>query len=623
MTNFKLACLALVLSGVALFVVAFAVRAQLSGNPVQIENSRPGTSDWRLTSAASNHEIEGYASKTSVNRGGQIEFFVNTTDPSYSLEIFRVGWYGGLGARQMTAPVTLAGVQQSVPAPDPTTGIVDCNWTAPYTITTTDPSDPSKWLSGVYLVKLTGTTSGKQSYIIFVVREDSRPSDILVQQPVTTSQAYNAYGGTSLYTSNSTNFVHAVNVSFNRPYDHGWGTGLFLSYEFDGFAFLEEEGYDVTYSTSIDTHESASNLLLHKVFLTVGHDEYWSWEMRQNVQHARDSGVSLGFMSANESFWKIRFQASTATGDADRVVVCYKDDEANSDPDASDPATYYLVTVLWREPYLSWPGSPEDGLIGEMSNLDDGVNSDVIISSLSPSWVFANTGLLVGSRLPGLLGYEVDQRYDDASSPPDVQVVTHSPYVSNGSTHYGDMTVYTTTSGSTVYAFGTIQWTWGLTDISTPWGPSSPLLNGGAQQITRNVLNQLVSTSSITSASPTPTVAPTPTPTPRVSAVVKVSKSFLNFGTVRIGKSKVKVVKLTNTAKKKGGATVTFNGASVSGSTEFSASTSCNGQVGPKGRCSVMVGFVPSSSGAASATVTIGGNASNSPQSFGVTGIGK
>jgi hypothetical protein len=383
MSRLKLAGLALVLFGL-IFAIRRGVQAQ-SGNPIQVENSYPGTTDWQLSNAAGNHEIEGYASQTSVNRGAPISFFVNTTDPSYTLEVFRIGWYGGLGARRMTAAVTLPGVQQVVPPPDPTTGMVDCNWSNPYTITTSDPSDPSKWLSGVYLVKLTGTSSGLQSYIIFVVREDSRRSDILVQEPVTTSQAYNAYGGASLYSFNSNNSTHAVNVSFNRPYDDGWGTGLFLSYEFNGFAFLEQQGYDVTYSTSVDTHENGPNLLLHKVFLTVGHDEYWSWEMRQNVEQARDAGASLGFMTANGSYWKIRLQASPATGAADRVVVCYKDDDVQNDPDGSDPSTYYLVTILWREPYISWPGAPEDGLIGEMYNDFEPASGDILISSLSPS----------------------------------------------------------------------------------------------------------------------------------------------------------------------------------------------------------------------------------------------
>jgi hypothetical protein len=108
----------------------------------------------------------------------------------------------------------------------------------------------------------------------------------------------------------------------------------------------------------------------------------------------------------------------------------------------------------------------------------------------------------------------------------------------------------------------------------------------------------------------------------KVSAAVGLSKGFLNFGTVRVGRSKRKVVALINTANKEGGATITFNGISLSGSSEFSAA-GCNGQIGPKGRCSVTVGFAPSAPGAASATITINGNASNNPQTIGVAGTGR
>jgi hypothetical protein len=264
-------------------------------NPTQIENGKTGTSDWRLTNAASKREIEGFASAASINRGGQITFFVNTKDPTYTIEIFRTGWYGGLGGRRETQPTTLRGIVQPIPSPDPTTGLAECNWSGGYTLTVSNPFDPTDWVSGIYLAKLTGS-SGNQSYIIFVVRDDSRPSDLICQSTETTSQAYNAWGGKSLYNYNSTNSIPAVKVSFNRPYDDGEGTGEFLSYEFDGIAYLESQGYDLTYSTDIDTHANGAALIQHKGFLVMGHDEYWSYEMRQNVTAARDHGVGLGFL---------------------------------------------------------------------------------------------------------------------------------------------------------------------------------------------------------------------------------------------------------------------------------------------------------------------------------------
>src|SRR5437016_12583343 len=92
-------------------------------NPIQVENSKQGTTSWQLTNPATLGEIEGYASLTSVNRGGRISFFVNTAEPAYTLEIFRMGWYGGLGGRRMTSALSRTGVRQPLPVTDPTTGL--------------------------------------------------------------------------------------------------------------------------------------------------------------------------------------------------------------------------------------------------------------------------------------------------------------------------------------------------------------------------------------------------------------------------------------------------------------------------------------------------------------------
>src|SRR6476659_7312661 len=147
---------------------------------IQLENARPGTADWKLTNPAESGEIEGYASLTSVQRGREIKFFVNTTEAAYSIEVYRMGWYGGAGARRVIGPVDRLGTRQRIPEPDPETGLIECEWTDPYLVATVNPADPADWLSGIYLAKLT-TVSGKQSYIIFVVREDERASEYLFQ----------------------------------------------------------------------------------------------------------------------------------------------------------------------------------------------------------------------------------------------------------------------------------------------------------------------------------------------------------------------------------------------------------------------------------------------------------
>jgi hypothetical protein len=313
---------------------------QSAQNPVQLENQQPGTIAWRITLPTTNRQIEGYASAASINRGQQISFFVNTTDPTYTLQIFRMGWYSGFGGRAITQPVMLTGQQQTIPTPDPTTGFAECNWQNPYVLTTTN-ADPTQWVSGFYVALVTGS-SGYQSYIPFVVRDDTRASALLWSMSTNTYQAYNAWGGKSLYTYNSTNNVAAVMVSYNRPYDDSWGAGEFLNFDFDMLAFLEQQGYDVTYQTDVETDSAPANLALHKGLLSVGHNEYWTLAMRQNITQALGQGISLGFFGANAIYWQIRYQPSTIDSTPNRTIVAYKETAAN-DPDAQNPATYPLI----------------------------------------------------------------------------------------------------------------------------------------------------------------------------------------------------------------------------------------------------------------------------------------
>ena len=112
-----------------------------------------------------------------------------------------------------------------------------------------------------------------------------------------TYQAYNNWGGRSLYAYNSD--FQARKVSFNRPYADSQGAGQYLgSYEYPAVRFLEREGYDVTYASDVDVHENANLLQFKKADLVVGHGEYWSWQMRTNIVAARDSGVSLGIIAS-------------------------------------------------------------------------------------------------------------------------------------------------------------------------------------------------------------------------------------------------------------------------------------------------------------------------------------
>jgi hypothetical protein len=479
-------------------------------NPIVLENQRLGSDHWALTNPARHREIEGYASLTSVDRGSEIKLFVNTAASSYAIEIFRMGWYGGLGGRQMMAVSDRPSIRQPQPAlylgkdlraslsnsPNHSAPI-ECNWQDPYVLEV-----PDDWTSGFYLAKLTAS-SGQQSYIIFVVK-DHRPSDFLFQSSVTTYQAYNNWGGKSLYEWNSQG-RQVAKVSFNRPYAispnpaaaYGVGAGEFLTniqppsrtssagWEYSMVRWLEKEGYDVTYATDIDTHANPNLLLSHRVFLTVGHDEYWSWSMRQNVEAARDAGVSLGFFSANTCYWQIRFEDSNITGDIDRTIVTYKE-QSNLDPFGQDTMADNdrQITTRWRQSPVSLP---EAALMGVMYQTDP-VLADLRLAPTAPKWVLANTGLKAGDTLPGLLGYEVDRM--TAASPPGTVAIAHSPYLYHGETRYADTTVYEAQSGAIVFATGSIQWSWGLDDYNVPQLRPS-YRSEATQQMTRNILARL------------------------------------------------------------------------------------------------------------------------------------
>src|SRR4051812_5966968 len=173
-----------------------------ASNPIQVENSNPGTPGWDdFASVGQQDAISGYGSKISINHGDAIDFYVTTTAPSFTIDIFRTGYYQGIGARKMTSLGSFTGVHQAIPQPDRVTGMIACNWTKATTLTI-----PSNWVTGVYLAKLT-TSTGNSSFIFFVVRNDGGNEDLVFQTSVTTYEAYNVWGGTSLYNNNTNKSV--------------------------------------------------------------------------------------------------------------------------------------------------------------------------------------------------------------------------------------------------------------------------------------------------------------------------------------------------------------------------------------------------------------------------------
>ena len=324
--------------------------------------------------------------------------------------------------------------------------------------------------------------------------------------------------------------------------------------------WLESNGYDVAYISGVDSHRAGALLRNHKVFLSVGHDEYWSGGQRTNVTAARDAGVHLAFFSGNEVFWKTRWEPSIdGSNTANRTLVCYKETHANA---KIDPSPEWTGT--WRDPRFSPPsdgGRPENGLTGTifMAN-DTGVPYSISVPAADGKMRFwRNTSvasLAAGqtATLPvGTLGYEWDSELDNGARPPGLWRLSTTSITMNGAlldygstygngtvTHY--LTQYRAPSGALVFGAGTIQWSWGL-DASHDRGSAAADLR--MQQATVNLfadmgvqpatLRQgLVAASASTDATPpTSTIAsPTAGSTLAVGTPVTISGSASDGGGV-------------------------------------------------------------------------------------------
>jgi hypothetical protein len=461
-------------------------------NPVTLENAQPGTAAWQLGTLQAddtNNQIKGYASATSVSVGQSINFFVSVNPAqTISMNFYRIGWYQGLGGRWLFNTGTFAGITQNRCVPNATTGLIDCGWAPSYGLTI-----PATWTSGIYLVVL-ANSQGYQNYIDFVVR-DGRSAALRYVQPVNTYQAYNNYPddratGKSLYdyNSNGANTVakspRAVKVSYNRPYaDRGYGG--FLDYEIDLVRWLERSGYDVTYTTDVDTDLGGATALRTSLgVISAGHSEYWSAGMRNAVEAARDSGVNIGFFGANAGYWQVRYEPDSA-GNADRVVVCYKD--ASIDP-VQGPTT----TVLWRSAPVN---RPEQTMIGVQftSQVNWGNNVDYVVVN-STHWVYASTGFLDGDHVKGLLGYEMDRSMPEYPLPAGTgyTLLSNSPFTNAfGQADRSNSSIYQAPSHAFVFAAGTSSWIWAL-DNATGFTPDTRI-----QRTTANILDAFTNGTSV------------------------------------------------------------------------------------------------------------------------------
>jgi hypothetical protein len=421
-----------------------SARAAPATSWVTAENRRPGTAGWRIARQGPREAIQGWADHVSATAGQRVRLYVSTTARRFRVEAYRMGWYGGLGARLVWRSGQLPGHRQPPPTLTPGTNMVATHWRPSATITI----GPA-WPPGDYLLKLVAATG--QRYVPLTVHDDSSHAALVVQNAVTTWQAYNRWGGRNLYVGpNGTLATRSRVVSFDRPYDaNGASAGDFLGNEYPLVRLVERLGLDATYWTDIDLHQHPGRLLHHRALVSLGHDEYWSTRMRRGAEAARAHGVNLAFLGANAVYRHIRLQPSP-TG-PDRQEVNYKPWSAPDDPAwKTDPAQ---VTTDWRQPPLN---DPESRLLGAEYECNPTLAAGVVVRP--SSWLFAGTWVRAGTRLPGLVGDEYDRVQPGSPRPPWVQVLLHSPVHCRGRASFADTTWYTAGSGAGVFDAGTGSW---------------------------------------------------------------------------------------------------------------------------------------------------------------------
>ncbi|MCY0950314.1 DUF4082 domain-containing protein [Streptomyces sp. H27-S2] len=466
-------------------------------NAIVCENSKPGTpmSDWFAPSAYG--DIKGFSAQMSVQAGETVQFKVQSPT-AYKVSVYRLGHYGGDGARMLSTPAQAAQTYPANFAPGgsprscttkPSTGLVDCgNW--PVTATWSVPADA---VSGLYVANLDQADGNGVMPYPFVVRDDASHSDILVQTADQTWQAYNNYGGQDLYDGGGpAPDGRAYEVSYNRPMDIGGENGIYGS-EFQMIAWLERNGYDVSYMSGIDmSTRGAAQLGNHKVFMSSGHDEYWTQDQFTNALNARRAGQHQTYFAGNEVFWKTRLAPSIdGANAANRTLVCYKETKLSFPQPNGIPDPSGIWTGTFMDPASATNGrpfQPQNQLTGSLFSVN-GYRSDAITVPGTFAKMRLWRGTTVANLTPtqtatfpaGTLGYEWDSDVEDGHRPPgQIQMSSTTVDINDGKllldygNTYGNGTATHSlvafrdpASRALVFGSGTVQWSWGLTNMPT------------------------------------------------------------------------------------------------------------------------------------------------------------
>jgi hypothetical protein len=431
----------------ARFLGAFGVEARW----VLAQNRLKGTTAWRIPAAVPVGAIEGFANENYARAGERVGFYVSTSARTYHVDAYRMGWYQGKGAHLVWSSRALRGQRQ--PACRFTAGInlVSCaNWHRSFNVVLLR----HRFVQGDYLFKLVAGPRA-QAYVPLTIWAPRSRATYLIMARTFVEQGWNAFGGYSYYQGQGPCppgapaypvCNRARVVSFDRPYDTGAGSSDFLGDEYPLVRFCEEHGLDVAYVTDVTVDEHPSILQHHRVLLSLGHDESWSYHERLGLQRAMARGLNVVFFGAASVLRHVRLQASPLG--PDRQEVDYRD--AGADPLNGHGPAMQVTGNTWSSPPSSWSANPVVGE-GYSGYLYPGLSAAFVVADAA-SWVFAGTGLHDGSVLPRVIASDIDHVDQYPGMPTDLTVLGHSPiplakaYTNQGtwgSVTYSDMTYYT------------------------------------------------------------------------------------------------------------------------------------------------------------------------------------
>ena len=408
--------------------------------PAKRDDQPRGTEEWRVSQPAAGR-IAAYTGTISAPPGTRVGLHVSTRADGYRVSAYRIGSYAGGTGMLVWRSRFLEGERQADAVLDPAgTRTVVAPWRRSLSLDTTG------WEPGFYVLKLR-TGSGWETAVPYVVQSPSARGTVALVVPVTTWQAYNEWGGYSLYAGPDGD-RRSWAVSFDRPFNLATGANDYRTAAIPVIVRAERLGIPLSYFANVDLDEDPAVLEGARGYVSMGHDEYWTPAMREAVERARDSGTNLAFLGANTMYWRIRLDGRIQTGyRADAVL----DPLRSSRPDEA--------TSQFRD--ASAP-DPEQTLTGMMYECYP-VDAPYVVAS--PAWWgFRGTRVRVGDRFEGLVGPEADRVYPNERTPRPMEVLSHTSYSCRGVTTSAQSVYYTTPSGAGVFNAGTLRWGCAIVD---------------------------------------------------------------------------------------------------------------------------------------------------------------